>query len=108
MGARGRAGRRALRVGLFRHARLHSTWGVVGAFRFRPDQRSRTQKDQYEGEARRIISDELQELLRQGVPGPDDALWAQPPPLLAFDWQTLSYTREGSALPDHEGPLGTG
>jgi glycosyltransferase involved in cell wall biosynthesis len=91
---------------LFRHARLHSTWGMVGAFRFRPDQRSRTKRDEYDDEVRSIVSAELQLLLEQGVPGPDDALWAPAPPLLAFDWLTLSYTREGSVLPDHDGPLG--
>jgi glycosyltransferase involved in cell wall biosynthesis len=89
----------------FRHARLYSTWGVVGAFRFRPDQRSRTRQDEYEEEVRRIIGDELQVLLREGVPGPDHEVWAQPPPLLAYDWQTLCYTREGTTLADHDGPL---
>ena len=93
---------------LFRHARLYSTWGVVGAFRFRPDQRSRTQQDQYEDEVREVVSEELRLLLQQGVPGPEDALWAPPPPLLAFDWLTLSYTREGSSIPDHDGALGKG
>jgi len=91
---------------LFRHAQLFSTWGVVGAFRFRPDQRSRTRQDEYETEVRRIIGDELKVLLAQGVPGARDGLWAPPPPLLAFDWRTLSYTREGSSVPDHEGPRG--
>jgi len=91
---------------LFHHAQLFSTWGVVGAFRFRPDQRSRTRKDEYETEVRRIISDELKVLLTQGVPGARDGLWAPPPPLLAFDWRTLTYAREGSSVPDHEGPRG--
>jgi glycosyltransferase involved in cell wall biosynthesis len=90
---------------LFRHARLYSTWGVVGAFRFRPDQRSRTQQEQYEDEVRRIIREEMKLVLGQGVPGEADALWAPPPALLAFDWKALSYTREGSSLPDHDGPL---
>ena len=93
---------------LFRHARLFSTWGVVGAFRFRPDQRGRTHQAQYEEEVHRIIGEELQLLLREGVPGPDHEVWAPPPPLLAFDWKTLAYTREGSFVPDHDGALGKG
>jgi glycosyltransferase involved in cell wall biosynthesis len=85
---------------MFRHAPLHSTWGLLGAFRFRSEQRSRVGRSVYEAEVDRAIERELKVLLDQGVPGPDDALWAPPPPVLAFDWESLSYTRDGVSPPD--------
>lgn len=43
----------------FRHARLVHTHGSIGAFRFQPVQKSRTQKERYLREAREIIDREL-------------------------------------------------
>lgn len=74
----------------FRHARLQSTDGLVGAFRLHDRQRTASQMQAYEAEAQRIVFDELRTLLDQGLPPRDHPLWGQAPPLLRYDWRTRS------------------
>jgi glycosyltransferase involved in cell wall biosynthesis len=80
-------------VRFFRHARLVATEGLVGAFRFHEDSRSRLRMHDYEREAKAIVLDELR-LIRDGgsyVPSSEDA--ADTLPLLRFDWRTLGFGR---------------
>jgi glycosyltransferase involved in cell wall biosynthesis len=80
-------------VRFFRHALLHSTDGLVGGFRMHPGQRTADQLDAYEREALQVVLDELRVLMRDGMPRPDDPLWARPPDILRFDWRTRSLRR---------------
>jgi glycosyltransferase involved in cell wall biosynthesis len=85
----------------FRHAHLHSTYGLVGAFRFRPEQRTRHAMDVYEREVRMIIEDEYQHLLEVGVPPAGSGAWASPA-LLKYDWQGLRFFNSGHGAADGE------
>ena len=75
----------------FRHARLYSTYGLVGAFRFRPDQRTRRSMEVYEREARAVVDKELRALMETGPPAPGSEAWPPPPPVLKYDWQNLRF-----------------
>jgi glycosyltransferase involved in cell wall biosynthesis len=77
-------------VRFFRHARLHSTYGLVGAFRFRPGQRTREAMDVYEAEAKAIVDKELRALMGQGLPTGSGA-WPPPPPVVKYDWEKLRF-----------------
>lgn len=81
----------------FRHARLQSTWGLLGAFRFRPDQRTRAQMEEYEAQTQQILRHELREVLDAGGLGPQAEPWAGSPPLITYDWQALRYVRAAEA-----------
>jgi glycosyltransferase involved in cell wall biosynthesis len=84
----------------FRHARLYSTYGLVGAFRFRTDQRTRQAMDVYEREARTIIEKELRLLIETGLPAPEEGAWPPPPSLLKYDWRNLRFFDSG---PEEDG-----
>jgi glycosyltransferase involved in cell wall biosynthesis len=75
----------------FRHARLQSTYGLVGAFRFREGQRTRTSMEVYEREARAVVEKELRALAETGVPPASSGAWPPPPRLLKYDWQNLRF-----------------
>lgn len=74
-------------VRFFRHARLQTTSGLVGGFRFHARQRTSDQLESYEAEAQRIILDELTSLSERGLPHPDSELWSTAPPVLKYDWR---------------------
>jgi glycosyltransferase involved in cell wall biosynthesis len=78
-------------IRFFRHARLHSTYGLVGAFRFRPGQRTRESMDVYEAEARTIVEKELRALIDSGVPPPGSGGWPPPPRVVKYDWENLRF-----------------
>ena len=75
-------------VRFFRHARLHSTEGLIGAFRYHPTQATATRLADYEQQAHQVRMDELATLLESGLPLRDEALWAAAPAILKYDWRT--------------------
>jgi hypothetical protein len=77
-------------VRFFRHARLQSTTGLIGGFRFHAGQRTAERMQEYEAEAHRVITAEMRELLEKGLPPSDDGLWAGAPPVLEYDWRSRS------------------
>jgi glycosyltransferase involved in cell wall biosynthesis len=83
-------------VRFFRHARLFSSQGLIGAFRFHEGSRSRKRIDDYEREAREIVFEELPRLLEEGMPSAGVDTAARPLPLIQFDWRTMSYRLCGS------------
>jgi glycosyltransferase involved in cell wall biosynthesis len=80
-------------VRFFRHARLVSTDGLIGGFRFHEGSRSRRRIDDYEGEAREIVLAELRRMREEGhlTPSLDDIGGSLP--LLRFDWRTMDFRR---------------
>ncbi len=76
-------------VRFFRHARLYSTYGLIGAFRHQPSQRTRQSMDVYEREAKEIITKERRGLLEDGLPPPESRTWVPSPIPLRYDWQRL-------------------
>lgn len=83
----------------FRHAPLHSAWGLFGAFRLREGQRSRAQLEAYETESRAILDRERRALLDSEGFDPKAETWAGSPPPLVYDWRALRYVRQGEATP---------
>jgi Glycosyl transferase family 2 len=77
-------------IRFFRHARLQSTSGLIGSFRFHDRQRTADQIQEYEAEAHRIIMSELRPFLEKGLPPAGDELWAAAPPVLRYDWRSRS------------------
>jgi hypothetical protein len=77
-------------VRFFRHARLHSSFGLVGALRLHPDQRTRRSMDVYEREAHEIIGAEQRRLLDEGMPQDSDG-WKRSPPVVKFDWRDFVF-----------------
>jgi glycosyltransferase involved in cell wall biosynthesis len=77
-------------VRFFRHARLQSTSGLIGGFRFHARQRTAEQIQEYEAEAHRLIMAELRAYLEKGLPPPGDELWNAAPPVLKYDWRSRS------------------
>lgn len=71
----------------FRHARLQSTSGLIGGFRFHARQRTNRQIQSYEAEAQRLVLGEIKALSAEGLPHPDSELWSVAPPVLKFDWR---------------------
>jgi glycosyltransferase involved in cell wall biosynthesis len=71
----------------FRHARLQTTSGLIGGFRFHARQRTAEQIQAYEAEAQRLVRDELTALRQTGLPDPHYELWATPPLVLKYDWR---------------------
>jgi glycosyltransferase involved in cell wall biosynthesis len=74
-------------IRFFRHARLQTTSGLIGGFRFHARQRTAEQIQAYEGEAQRLVRSELAALRETGLPHPHDDHWAVPPPVLKYDWR---------------------
>ena len=74
-------------VRFFRHARLQTTSGLIGGFRFHARQRTSEQIEAYEAEAQRIVVDELGGLSQNGLPHPYSDLWITAPPVLKYDWR---------------------
>lgn len=75
-------------VRFFRHARLHSTEGLIGAFRFHAAQATATRLAEYEAQAHQVVMQELAGLLDAGLPARNEPLWGGPPPVLRYDWRT--------------------
>jgi hypothetical protein len=86
-------------VRFFRYARLQSTTGLIGGFRFHARQRTARQIPEYEAEARELITAELREFLEKGLPPSGDAFWAAAPPILEYDWRSrdLRFAPSGGA-----------
>jgi len=74
-------------VRFFRHARLQTTSGLIGGFRFHARQRTSEQIEAYEAEAQRIVVDEVRGLSQNGLPHPYSDLWITAPPVLKYDWR---------------------
>ncbi len=74
-------------VRFFRHARLQSTEGLIGAFRFHPSQATATRMADYERQAHQVRMDELAALLEAGLPLDDEALRSGAPAVLKYDWR---------------------
>lgn len=74
-------------VRFFRHARLQTTSGLIGGFRFHESQRTSGQIEAYEAEAQKVVVEELARLTAEGLPHPHDLLWNIAPPILKYDWR---------------------
>jgi glycosyltransferase involved in cell wall biosynthesis len=72
-------------VRFFRYAKLYSMDGLIGAFRFNPNQRTRTAMDIYQQEIQQILMREIAGL------GPininEDTWWAKSLVPLKYNWQ---------------------
>jgi glycosyltransferase involved in cell wall biosynthesis len=75
----------------FRTARLHSTEGLIGAFRFNPTQKTALQLAEYERQAHELRLHELRGLLAHSEGGSGPPLRDDTPPPLRFDWRTRSH-----------------
>ena len=95
-------------VRFFRHARLQSTSGLIGGFRFHAKQRTADQIQAYEAEAHRLIMSELRPFLDKGLPPPGDDLWAAAPAILKYDWRSRSLRQLPPEGDDGQGGPGAG
>jgi glycosyltransferase involved in cell wall biosynthesis len=75
----------------FRVARLQSTEGLIGAFRFQPAQKTAGQLDEYERQANELRLRELRDLLEGEEGSAALRLREDAPPPLRFDWRTRSH-----------------